>query len=93
MTTIKTSCSACGDVELLADELLLELSPLEVTGRYSFNCPFCESDQYRPASERVVAILMAIGVSYIVGDELVSEDEIQDFVNSLDDWLQDITAA
>lgn len=93
MTTIKTTCSACGDVELAADELLLELTPMEATGRYSFDCPFCESNQYRPANERVVSILLAVGVSYIVSDELVSEAEIQDFVESLDDGLQDITAA
>lgn len=93
MTTIKTTCSACGDVELAADDLILELTPLEATGRYSFVCPFCEINQFRPANERVVAILLAIGVSYIVGEELVSEAEITDFVESLDDWLQDITAA
>ncbi len=93
MTTIKTTCSTCGDVELAADDLLLELTPMEGTGRYSFICPFCESNQYRPANERVVAILLATGVAYIVDEELVSEAEIEEFVDSLDDWLQDITAA
>ena len=93
MTTIKTTCSACGDVELAADDILLELTPLEASGRYSFDCPFCEINQFRPANERVVAILLAIGVSYIVGEEVVSEAEIEDFVESLDDWLEDITAA
>ncbi len=93
MTTIKTTCSACGDVELAAEDLVLELTPLEASGRYVFDCPFCESTQHRPANERVVAILLAIGVTYIVGDELVSEDAIMRFVDSLDDWLEDITAA
>ena len=92
MTTIKTTCSACGDVELAANDLVLELTPMDATGRYSFCCPFCDANQYRPANERVVAILLAIGVSYIVGEEMVSEDEIQDFVESLDDWLENITA-
>lgn len=92
MTTIKTTCSACGDVELAATDLVLELTPMDATGQYSFSCPFCEIEQYRPANERVVAILLAIGVSYIVGEEMVSENEIQDFVDSLDDWLADITA-
>jgi len=93
VTTIKTTCSACGDVELAATELVLELTPMDATGRYSFSCPFCEANQFRPANERVVAILLAVGVSYIVGEEAVSEVEIQGFVDSLDDWLQDITAA
>jgi len=93
VTTIKTTCLACGDVELAADDLVLELSPMEATGHYNFECPFCESTQHRPANERVVAILLAIGVTYFVSEELVSEDEITEFVESLDDWLQDITAA
>lgn len=93
MTTIKTTCTACGDVELAADDILLELAPMDAAGRYLFECPFCELSQHRPANERVVAILLAIGVTYFVSEEVVSEDEISQFVDSLDDWLQDITAA
>ncbi len=93
MTTIKTTCAACGDVELGSDELTLELAPAMATGRYGFACPFCRVMQYRPANERVVAILLAIGVPYSVIDEVVSESEISEFVDSLDDWLGEISAA
>ena len=93
MTTIKTTCSACGDVELNSNELTLDLAPAMATGRYGFACPFCQVMQYRPANERVVAILLAIGVPYSVTDEMVSEMEISEFVESLDDWLGEITAA
>lgn len=93
MTTIKTTCLACGDVELAADDLVLELSPMEASGRYIFECPFCVSTQHRPANERVVAILLAIGVTYFVSEELVSEEEISEFVDSLDAWLEDITTS
>ncbi len=93
MTTIKTTCTACGDVELSSDELTLELAPAMATGRYGFVCPFCTVTQHRPANERVVAILLAIGVAYSVSDDMVSELEIKEFVDSLDDWLGEISAA
>ena len=93
MTTIKTTCAACGDVELSSDELTLDLAPAMASGRYGFACPFCQVIQHRPANERVVAILLAIGVSYSVTDDVVSETEIDQFVDSLDDWLGEITAA
>ena len=93
MTTIKTTCAACGDVELRATDLTLELTPSQATGRYEFTCPYCETAQYRPANERVVAILLATGVRYVVGEQFVTEAEIEDFVESLDDWLDEITAA
>jgi hypothetical protein len=41
----------------------------------------------------VVAILLAIGVAYSVSDDIVSELEIKEFVDSLDDWLGEISAA
>ena len=93
VTTIKTTCAACGDLELSSDELTLELAPEMATGRYRFACPFCRVVQDRPANERVVAILLAIGVAYSVGDERVSEGEIKEFVDSLDDWLDEISTA
>ena len=93
MTTIKTTCSSCGDVELRSDDLTLELAASQATGQYRFTCPYCERFEYRPANERVVAILLATGVPYVVSEDIVTEAEITDFVASLDDWLQDITAA
>ncbi len=93
MTTIKTTCGACGDVELSSDDLTLDLAPAMATGRYGFACPFCRVTQHRPANERVVAILLAIGVPYSVTDQMVSESEISEFVDSLDDWLGEISAA
>lgn len=93
MTTIKTTCSSCGNIELRSDDLTLELAASETTGQYRFCCPYCESAQYRPATERVVAILLAIGVPYFVTEEVVTETDIVDFISSLDDWLDEITAA
>ena len=93
MTTVKTTCSSCGDIELSAAALKLELAECRTKGHYRFTCPYCENVRRRPANERVVAILLASGVGYEVVEETVTEAEIEEFVENLDIWLQQITAA
>jgi predicted RNA-binding Zn-ribbon protein involved in translation (DUF1610 family) len=86
MTTIRTSCPLCGDVELAPSDLALRLTPCRGTGTYHFRCPHCEEPQQRPANHRVVSILLATGVAYEVVDEStpISEREISEFVEGLD---------
>lgn len=95
MTTIRTTCDRCGDVELTTADIRLELAPTGTTGSYRFDCPFCASVQRRPANSRVVSILLATGVEYQIVDPTgpITEDEIADFANSLDreDWFSEIT--
>ena len=93
MTTVKTTCSTCGDIELAASALALELTGSRTTGHYRFTCPYCETVRRRPANERVVAILLASGVGYEVVEDTISEEEIEEFVSNLDAWLEEITAA
>jgi hypothetical protein len=93
MTTVKTTCFSCGDIELEASALTLELTESRTTGRYRFTCPYCTNVRRRPANERVVAILLASGVAYELAPASVSEEEIAAFVAELDDWLEKITAA
>ena len=57
MTTIKTTCSMCGDVELKPADLVLELSPSEDEGTYRFTCPECSGLERRPANARVVSVV------------------------------------
>ena len=84
MTTIKTTCSMCGDVELKPADLVLELSPSEDEGTYRFNCPECSGLERRPANARVVSVLLATGVSYqIIRTDPITEDEIGQFVSAL----------
>ncbi|MBT8198718.1 MAG: hypothetical protein KJP12_06650 [Acidimicrobiia bacterium] len=94
MTTIRTTCNRCGDVELTSDDLSLELAADSGSGTYRFECPFCGIPQRRPASERVVSILMATGVAYriVPTDGPITEDEIHSFVSALDEegWLSEI---
>ena len=94
MTTIRTTCSICGEVELLPDELSLELTALSGSGSYLFACPSCGDDQRRPATHRVVSILLASGVAYeVVEDsERITESEIAAFSAALDssDWMEQL---
>jgi len=93
MTTIRTSCILCGDVELAPDQLRLELYSSTGTGNYRFLCPHCDEDQRRPANHRVVSILLATGVTYeVVDDTPITEREITRFAEALDrgDWSQQL---
>ncbi|MEX1005741.1 MAG: hypothetical protein WD990_02565 [Acidimicrobiia bacterium] len=84
MTTIKTTCNECGDVELAPDDLVLELDPTESEGNYRFACPECGDTQRRPANSRVVSVLLATGVSYeVIRLHPITEDEIESFVVNL----------
>lgn len=92
MTTIKTTCAICGDVELGPEDISLELDPTKSSGSYRFFCPSCETLQRRPANTRIVSVLLATGVAYdVVRPDPITEDEISDFVsdlNSVDDWAK-----
>ena len=95
MTTIRTTCDLCGDVELTTSDIRLELAASATTGHYRFECPFCCGVQRRPANNRVVSILLATGVEYEIIDPRapISEEEINAFANALDreDWFSQIT--
>ena len=87
MTTIRTNCLLCGDVELVPTDLNLELFSSTGTGNYRFLCPHC------PANHRVVSILLATGVAYeVVDDSPITEMEIAQFSTSLEqgDWSEQL---
>lgn len=92
MTTIKTTCAHCGDVELGPDDIWLELDPSKNSGAYRFFCPSCNSLQRRPANNRIVSVLLATGASFdVLGPHPITETEIEDFVASMDsieDWAK-----
>ena len=94
MTTIRTTCLLCGDVELIPTELSLELTALRGTGTYIFVCPECGDEQRRPANHRVVSILLATGVAYQVLDEQgpITETEIARFTDNLNraNWSEQL---
>jgi hypothetical protein len=93
MTTIKTTCDHCGEIHLGPADIALELGSTDTEGSYRFVCPDCFSIQRRPATQRVVSILLATGVSYQLRVEprgRITSDELDAFVALLDtdDWFE-----
>jgi len=97
MTTIRTTCEGCGDVELSTSDIALELTGAGAAGSYRFSCPTCSSVQVRPATRRVVSILLATGVNYeiVLSTAPITESEIDDFIGQLaeDDWISKLVAS
>ena len=62
MTTIRTKCPSCGDVDMAADEISLHLDATGDRGEYGFTCPECFSAVTKPANRKAVALLIAAGV-------------------------------
>ena len=46
-----------------AEAISLELADDGEQGQYAFTCPECRADVTRPADRKVVALLLAVGVS------------------------------
>jgi hypothetical protein len=85
MTTIKTTCSRCGDIHLTPDDVALELRPGGREGDYCFKCPTCTAEQRRPANPHVVSVLLATGVQFeVVDTDPITDDEIESFVAALE---------
>ena len=62
MTTIRTKCPDCGNVDLAADAISMSLSPDGDQGEYAFTCPECSAMVSKPADRRTAALLIAAGV-------------------------------
>ncbi|HEX9866600.1 MAG TPA: hypothetical protein VGC03_16680 [Acidimicrobiia bacterium] len=85
MTTIKTTCTRCGDIHLTPDDVALELRPGGREGDYRFKCPTCTEPQRRPANSRVVSVLLATGVTFeVINPDPITEREITAFVAALE---------
>ncbi|MDQ3645785.1 MAG: hypothetical protein M3345_02480 [Actinomycetota bacterium] len=62
MVTIKATCSACGEVNLTADDIILRIGAAHAANSYCFSCPGCQQFVEKPADERVVRLLLSGGV-------------------------------
>ena len=98
MTTIKTTCDHCGEIHLGPSDIALEIGSFDTDGMYRFVCPDCFSVQRRPATRRVVSILLATGVSYevtVVPRGPITATEVDQFASMLDDddWFYRLASA
>jgi predicted RNA-binding Zn-ribbon protein involved in translation (DUF1610 family) len=104
MTTIRATCPQCGEVEMDARSILLQVEQESGEGTYSFDCPSCEVPVEKPADRKIVLLLMSAGVEVMEPQEASSEvrpsgppltsDDLIDFHFLLqrDDWFDQLVA-
>jgi hypothetical protein len=62
MTTIRTNCPTCGEVDMRSEAISLQVAPTGDEGNYAFTCPECLEEVSRRATRKTVALLVAAGV-------------------------------
>jgi hypothetical protein len=62
MTTIRTTCPQCGEVDMTPQSILLSIRDRAGEGSYRFSCPTCTNTIEKPADRKVVALLLSAGV-------------------------------
>jgi len=62
MTTIRTSCPRCGEVEMGPGAILLSVERGGSEGLYRFVCPECAGPVEKRADRKIVALLVSAGV-------------------------------
>lgn len=102
MTTIKATCPSCGEVDLVADDVLLRIGGNQAANTYGFSCPSCTDFVEKPADERVVRLLLSGGVMpvlvHVPAEALeqrvgppINHDDLLAFHEMLDgdDWMNE----
>jgi hypothetical protein len=62
MTTIRTTCPRCGEVDISPEAILVSIWNGAGAGSYRFSCPGCRGTVQKPADRKVVALLLSAGV-------------------------------
>src|SRR5438132_3894591 len=62
MTTIRTTCPRCGEVDMGPEAILLSVRQDGREGSYRFTCPQCADDVEKRADRKIVALLVSAGV-------------------------------
>jgi predicted RNA-binding Zn-ribbon protein involved in translation (DUF1610 family) len=57
MTTVRTTCPFCGEVQLPAVEITLSWDLAE----FRYRCPSCGDDIVKPADQRIFTMLLGAG--------------------------------
>ena len=72
MTTIRSICPQCGEVDLRPEQILLHV-PRDGRSVYQFMCPACLDPVEKPADRKVAAVLVSAGVDFATEDSLLGE--------------------
>lgn len=86
MTIIRTTCTACGDVELAAWAVTLTMMDA-AEGLLTFTCPSCSEPGHVDADASSVALLTAAGVHVVrqqPAPPALSDDDLQAAIAYLD---------
>jgi hypothetical protein len=62
VTTIRTTCPECGEVDMSPESILLSLQDRLGEGSYRFSCPECRGTVEKSADRKIVALLLSAGV-------------------------------
>jgi predicted RNA-binding Zn-ribbon protein involved in translation (DUF1610 family) len=62
MTTIRTTCPRCGEVDMGPDAISLFVREDGREGSYRFTCPSCADAVEKRADRKIVALLVSAGV-------------------------------
>jgi hypothetical protein len=78
MTTIRTTCPRCGEVDMGPEAILLSVRENGREGSYRFTCPSCEDDVEKRADRKIVALLVSAGVDVAGGGGSGAQDGLFD---------------
>jgi predicted RNA-binding Zn-ribbon protein involved in translation (DUF1610 family) len=70
MTTIRTTCPRCGEVDMGPEAILLSVLQGGREGTYRFTCPTCFDAVEKRADRKIVALLVSAGVDVASRDEI-----------------------
>jgi predicted RNA-binding Zn-ribbon protein involved in translation (DUF1610 family) len=72
MTTIRTTCPRCGEVDMGPESISLSVRSNGREGSYRFTCPSCADDVEKRADRKIVALLVSAGVDVDASDEVAA---------------------
>ena len=74
MTTIRTTCPRCGEVDMGPESILLQVVRGGREGTYRFTCPTCMDDVEKRADRKIVALLVSAGVDVASRGTMLTEE-------------------
>jgi hypothetical protein len=74
MTTIRTTCPRCGEVDMGPTAIRLQVTRGGREGTYRFTCPTCMDAVEKRADRKIVALLVSAGVD-VAGGGTITETE------------------
>ncbi|HEX6230406.1 MAG TPA: hypothetical protein VF029_01680 [Actinomycetota bacterium] len=86
MTTIRTTCPRCGEVDMGPENILLLVARGGREGTYRFTCPTCMDAVEKRADRKIVALLVSAGVD-VAGRGATATEELIDDLS--DEALED----